>query len=745
MRWPMASPPLLTLLVQFLYRGRYVLLLAWIVGLAFCVSKLSDLRFEFSLQPLLQGDSEQVAAVREHMRTFPPAEGHAIISASWNSPVTINQLRQSAEWVRKLEALPEVKRVYSSASLLDLKLQGFTLDEWARLGGNGSEPVAIGDSPGMNTIRGRFISRDLRSLAFHVQKSRGTSYTKLLNALDAETQNWDHPVRILGTALLLRDMSDILQSNLTQLLLLEVLALVIILPILLRSFRKSYVPLFVAITGLLVYFGVMALADQPIGLIYLAGPILLLVIGLSDAIHLQQHYDDARLKGLSIPDSLKTTFRSVGSACVLTSLTTAIGFLSLTFAKHPEVRQFGLWCAIGVGIAFVIVLTFLPVALACLPAPKKADRMRDLISPRFVNRFTIPAMLLLIGLTAGIAFVKIDSSIAQELPPSTPSVRNLDWFARNFHGTDQLEIEVRGPLNDPAIFAAVEDLQRELTALDGVVNSNSYTDAIRFALPSKVVDTDEGPYLGLRTLGQLEAFPHDLLTRSGDRASLIFYTSENFGSRHFKEFTDRFHELQPSFPEQGQVMMAGYIAMAYGSINSITNTLLQSFAISLLAITIVLAIALRSPVLALICAIPNSLPILVAVGLSGWMGEPLRIGVIIVFSVGLGLAVDDTIHYMVRLRQLRRQNPEAPLREHLDETLRSTGFAIILTSVVLVIASAAFLKSDFSTLRDTGIMLGVITLAAILADLFMLPWLLQKYESLTHRLFPKRAQLPKSS
>lgn len=731
---PLASFRLLDRAVRFLVKGRFAILLLWIIGLTICALQLPKLRFEFSLQPLLEGDAAEVEAVRQHMRTFPPAEGHAIISASWDSTITIDQLREAGNWVKRLEKLPEVQRVYSATSILDLRIQGFTLDEWAELGGDGSEPISMGNSPGMGTIRGRFISRDLESLAFHVQKSRGTSYSRLLDALDKETATWNQPVRILGTNLLLRDMGNILKSNLVQLLVLEIIALVIILPLLLRSLLKAYLPLSVAITGLMVYFGVMVAADQPIGLIYLAGPILLLVIGLSDAIHLQQHYCDARSEGLDTIEALKKTLRNVGSACVLTSLTTAIGFLSLIFATHPEVREFGMWCAIGVSIAFFVVVSFLPVALACFPMPvNRPDPLRQVLNPARINRLAVPAALLLTVVSVGAAFVKIDSSVTQELPPTTPSVKNLDWFAKHFHGTDRVEIAVNGPLENPEVFAAVETLQAELTSLDGIVSSNSYVDAIRFALPTKIVDTDEGPYLGLQTLGSLDSFPRDLLTRSGDQATIIFYTTEDFGSHHFQAFAERFHKLHRDLPAQAKFELAGYIAMAYGSINSITNTLLQSFAISLFAITIVMAISLRSPGLALLCVIPNALPIVVAVGLAGWFGVPLRLGVILVFSVGLGLAVDDTIHYMVRFRQLRRQDPTASLKEHLNEALRSSGFAILLTSLVLFIAAAAFLKSDFATMRDTGIMLAIITTAAFLADICILPWLLRIY----YRVFPQ--------
>jgi predicted RND superfamily exporter protein len=272
----------------------------------------------------------------------------------------------------------------------------------------------------------------------------------------------------------------------------------------------------------------------------------------------------------------------------------------------------------------------------------------------------------------------------------------------------------------------VERLQSDLLQEKEVLDANSYVDVIRFMLPPGVVDTNDGPYLGMRAMGEMKAFPSDLITRDGDRAAVAFYTTNDFGSHQFQAFEKRFDDLSRSLPPELDARLTGYRTMAYRSIHVITDTLFRSFGVSLLAITIVLAIALRSPVLALLCLIPNALPMLVAIGLAGWLDIPLRVGMAIVFSVGLGLAVDDTIHIIVRFRQVKSANPLATVQEHLDESLRSSGFAVVLTSIVLLIAASTFLRSDFSTIRETGVVLGVITIAALISDLLVFPWIIER-------------------
>ncbi|NOX98720.1 MAG: MMPL family transporter, partial [Verrucomicrobia bacterium] len=689
---------------------------------------IPNLRFEFFLSPILEGDHEKMEQVREFYQAFPPAEGHAVIAVSSSEAISIEDLRQASRWADQLEALPEVKKVYSPGTLLEMKFQGFNLDEWARLSGSDDVTLEIGDGPGMSTIRGRLLSHDMQSIALHVEKQKGVRLRDFIGAIRDESANWQKPVRVLGTSILLSDMKDTLRRDLNKMVGLLLLALVLVLPLFFRSFRMAYLPLLTAMTGQLIYLGALSAAGQALGMIHLAGPLLIMVIGLSDSVHMQRQFDEARARGSDRSEAMKIMLRGVGVACVLTSLTTAIGFLSLTLTGHEEVRRFGLWCAAGVGISFFSAMVFLPVALAFFPG-RGGEWLRGNrfpIDAGRLQRLAVPTLAVLIAISMGVFWLKVDTSISNELPLEAESVRDLQWFAQNFQGTDRVEVEINAALDDPKVFAAVEKLQSELSSVEGVVGSSSYADVIRFMLSSDVIETKDGPYLGVRALGELPVFPKNLLNRSADRACVVFYVTGDFGSNQFNAFEKRFDEITAEMEGAMDISINGYTAMAYRSVNLITETLFRSLGFSLIAITVVLALALRSPLLALICLIPNALPLFVAAGFAGWLDIPLRMGVAIIFSVGLGLAVDDTIHLMVRFRQINQSGEEGKLRAHLNEALASAGFAIVLSSVVLLLSASVFLQSDFTSMRDTGIILAVITISALLTDLIVLPWIIER-------------------
>ncbi len=714
---------------SFLISCRWILVVVWIAILVGAVWLIPRLDFSFSFGRLLRGDGERVQDIREFYRTFPPSDGHVMISASSGATLTIDDLRSAEAWAEKYRSLPEVSEVISTKQLLNLKLDGYTLDEWARLGGTGKEAIALGDGPGMETFKGNLISRDLKSVAIYLIKSKGTSSWKLHRAVDSVTDlPWENAaVRTVGTDYLLDEMGRLLKADYQSLIFYEILALILIVPFFMRSFRRAYLPILISWSALMIYLAIFALAGQKFGILHLAGPGLILIIGLADAIHLQQKFDDSRARGLGVRESLRAMFQSVGRACILTSLTTACGFLSLLVAQHEEVHSFGIWCAIGVLTAFFTVIVFLPVALAIFPGKGAPVHGRKLLRTDWLRRCAIPVTALLVILSAGIYRIQVDSSLERELPESLEIVQHANWFADQFRGLDRIEVELNADLRDPEVFTLVEEMQNDLRDFQGISGSRSYVDAIRMTLAPDVVDTDDGPMLGVQALGSGGAFPVNLLNRDLDRACIVFYRTGDFGTEAYESFRDRIGEYDGELPGDASMKLNGNLPMFYDSTSTISKTLVRSLALSLLMITLILVFVLRSFRLALLCLVPNAVPLLVVAGISGWIGTPLHLGILIVFSIGLGLAVDDTIHLMVRFKQLQKENPLSSIRESMDEAIVSTGFAIVLTSVVLVISAVCFLGSNFTTMRWTGVTLLIVAVTALLADLIVLPWLIEKF------------------
>ncbi|MEM7600241.1 MAG: MMPL family transporter [Verrucomicrobiota bacterium] len=719
-------------------RGRWYLAVLWVLMVVGAVCLLPKLDFRFNLGQMLRGDDDRIKEVRSFYKTFPPSDGHLMVAATSQEQLTIDHLRAAERWAQQFRKLPEVKDVISPRLLLDLELDGFTLDEWARLGGTGDEPLEFGNGPGMASFRGHLISNDQKSVALYLIKNGGSrAFHRAVESMDALP--WpDAEIRVVGPSYLLGHMDQLLRANFQSILLFESLAILLVVPLFMRSLRRAYLPFAVALSALLFYLALFVLTGQRFGVMHLAGPGLILVIGLADAIHLQQKFDDARREGHGVAESLRLMFQSVGRACVLTTLTTACGFLSLLVAPHEEIYDFGLWCTIGVLTAFATVTFFLPVFLAIFPGKGSPATVAPMIHPRRLHRFAAPVCIGLVILAAGIHRTHLDSSLERELPESAKPVRDASWFAEHFRGLDRVEVDLRANLLDPEVVAVIERMQSELREFPGISGSRSYIDAMRMTLAPEVIETEDGLQLGAAALGR-GVFPRHLLTQDLDRACIVFFRTRDFGTDRYETFRDRVQEYARELPGESSMRLNGSIPMFYESTTMISKTMILSLVGSFSMITLILMIVLRSVKLGLICLVPNVLPLLVVAGVSGWMGESLHLGILIVFSVGLGLAVDDTIHLMVRYQQLQKEKPGSCHRALMDEAVTSAGFAIVLTSVVLLISAICFLASSFSTMRGIGITLGIVAVAALLADLIVLPWLIEKLHRRPLRSLPSAA------
>lgn len=722
-----------TLLKCFL-KFRYFFITVLLVCIGGFVHFVPQLSYRVELHSLLKSDSkETLDEIKAFYKTFPPAEGDAMVTVSFDRPVTIADLRLTKSWVQDLDALPEVKRVVSSFDkLLETPYGDFTLDEWVDLAGTENEPVSLGSGQGIEVIYGNFISKDMKSLAFYVQKNGGMR--SFVAALRRATENWGYKTRVLGINVMLGEGATLLREELLKLISLLLMALVLVLPLMLRSFRMAYLPLSIAVMSILIFLSLLAYVDEPITLMTTAAPLLIGVISLSNSIHLQRYFDNQRANGASVHEALKVMFKSGGTACFMTTLTTAIGFFSLLVVQHEEIRNFGFWCGVGVVLTYVSIMLFLPLLLYYFPGKSQTDRVYAIRNTEYLFRLATPMSVLLLFVAGGMVFTFFDTSIYNEVPSESQGLNDMKWFSENFKGTERIEIEVKGPLTDFEVFQSVEQLQAQLKQMEGVKGVSSYTSLLRYMSPTGVLDYEDGLGPAAKALDQLPDYPRNILNKEKNHACLVFFTSSDFGSGQFRTFKKRFQEIQSGLSNKAEYSLNGYVNMAYGSINYITDSLFYSLGISILAITVVLLLYLRSIPLSILCLVPNVLPVVVTLGVAGWFKIPVGVGFIVILIIGLGLAVDDTVHLVIKFLKLKKHEEQLCVRDCLRQAVSTTGYAIIITSIVIVVAALTFLQSSFSTLQETGLVLGVVTASAIVADLFVFPWILEKYYMFLNKL-----------
>jgi len=404
-------------------------------------------------------------------------------------------------------------------------------------------------------------------------------------------------------------------------------------------------------------------------------------------------------------------------------------------AEHMAVRTFGLVAAAGVGVAFLVVILFTPALLAVWPVRHQArllknvdgpdDRIKPVWWARRPSRLVTLLLCGLLGLALfGLARVDVNNRLLGELPARTEAVQDFRWFEDQFGGLLRMQFDIKGDLLDATNFEAVQGLVAALIEDQDVTHVESYTEYLgAFADPRP---SSEDLFVASQILGGFGRLPTHVLQDNFEAGRVIFFTKDLGSTRHL-ELVERAQSEIVDFPAALSAVETGPAALAHSGVRLVVTTLIRSLSLSFFVITLVITFAFRSWRFGLLSFPSNLLPILVAIAMAGWVGIELRIGVVVVFCIGFGLAVDDTIHFLSRYRVARGSG--ADVDASIEQTLRSTGHALVQTSLVLGIGGLGYFAASFQSIQDTGVLLLTMVVVALVADLVLLPFLLRRYSN----------------
>lgn len=521
-----------------------------------------------------------------------------------------------------------------------------------------------------------------------------------------------------------------------------------------RSIHGVLIPALAAALPTLILVGLMAWLDQAIGLLNQVYFTLLPIIAVADAVHMVARYHEARDE--LGPDAgagaqhraIVIAGSRVGVACLLTSLTTGAGFASLATASMPILRSFGLFAALGIVLAFLTMVVLVPLLLSLLAADPDP---RELPGSRIVDAavglaLRWPWACASIGLALSVVAliparaVTVDNYLSDLLDADHPTSRASARIDAAHGGVLGLEFEVElgpelGP-EDPAVLEATLGFERWLAAQPEVRTVVGFATII--AGSARLDDEDEGdedqsgdqaipPTRGGVEVRRDRVAPYaplDELVDAEAGALRIHAGVPDVGGRAFVALVERAEaELEARLAQLpapvAEAHATGTPLLAYRGVNGITTDLRRSFALVFAIVSILMIALFRSGWPALIALVPNGAPILIgyaSLGLVGVVLDPLA-GVIL--TLALGIAVDDSLHLLVRTRE------ELAAGVELDAALRRgvghSGRAVLVTTLILVAGLSLNLFASFPALNLLGLLGGVILSLALLFDLLVLP------------------------
>lgn len=494
-----------------------------------------------------------------------------------------------------------------------------------------------------------------------------------------------------------------------------------------------------AALGVFWSLGVVKLLGVPANpLAEVVMPVMLAMIGLTDGVHLLIQVRRRRAAGDEPVEAARDAIARVGLACWLTSLTTAIGFGSLLFAESDYVQDFGRVCMIGVFIAFTAVCTFVPW-ISSTWVGRYVDRgyQRDLIGTgvdrmagwigvtiRHRRLVSAVAIAVTVALTLLSLRIQPDNQMRTALPATSQSYRALQYADEHFGGVQFIRVEVYWPegleADDPRVLAAVRDVERLI--LDEPLLSRPLS--IRSMLASLPGDPDDlstqASFLSLLPR-ELQSFFYD----AGQRRAIVSVRMQDHGiAAHtpvFNRLEERFAAMAEEHPGF-TLTLDGQPVRISRDLYQIVTDLRASLGAASAIILVVLAIVYRSAWIGVLSVVPNLFPLVFTGALLLATGTPLDMSSVCAFVVCLGIAVDDTIHFLSRFRQ--ELAVDGDVEAALHRAFVKVGSALIMTTVILCSGFGTMLLSDIPGQRAFAAMACSTIAAAVVGDLVALPALL---------------------
>lgn len=549
-------------------------------------------------------------------------------------------------------------------------------------------------------------------------------------------------VRLTGIPVVRLDLFTTLKQEQVLFLALGTAVGALISAALFRNLRAVIIAVAGPMTGALWSLGALGVIGQQVDTLTSVLPTLVIVIGFTDSVHLVYHLRQRRLAGASPREAAHSAVAIVGGACALTSLTTAIGFGSLILAELAIIRNFGLACACGVVLSFVAVVTITPLLAstrigarvvrepkggggeqAPLPGQAAAGGLSALVirgaKPLAVLGVTGTALLVAVALQ-----LKPDSTMAEAVPSDSETIAALQYVDAHLGGTIDLFVLVEWPADmrwsDPQVAAALAEAARALRTEPLLARPISIYTVLQ-SLPM-TPDSPAAREAALRLL------PSDIVQRflrPDQRRALVRARVPDRGTATMRpvlaRLDERLEAVRAAHPELA-LNLTGTVVMAAENLHRMIGDLQRSLGFAILLIFGVLAVAFRSLRMGLLSIVPNLFPLALSAALLVFLGQPMRLTTVIVFTISLGIAVDDTIHFLSRYQRELRAVDDVP--EAVRRTLREMTPVLLLTTAVLVGGYAPVGLSSLPVLRLFALLACVALATALIGDLIILPALL---------------------
>lgn len=561
----------------------------------------------------------------------------------------------------------------------------------------------------------------------------------------------------IGIPLISKAMADYTRQDFLSLPIVTLLVICMILWLLYKSMAGIFLPVATVVIAMIWTFGLMAMTGSHLSMLTMIVPVFLIAVGTAYCLHVQTEFRAVAAENAA--DAVKKVFGYQSFPIVLAVITTVAGIGSLMINRITAIREFSLFACFGMVSLMIVLLTFFPAVLSLLPLPSPAskknknrlDRLLEAFLQKiiYINLTQQKAAIGVIGLmtvicAAGIFFIRVETSPVDFFKPDTPASRHFHDIYHHLSGSFPVNAVVAGKteyaFEDLENIKKLVRIQRHMETLDGVDKTVSFADYLMlvnytmnqydksyYALPQEAFELRMLINNFKVVLGA--DFLNRFMSQDFSKANILMLTHISSST----DFLKTENKLQDYFQTEGlqsfTLDVTGLGMVIAASSHLLTTGQVKSLSISLVLIFAIMVFLFLSGKVGLIALLPNIFPILINFGIMGWMGIELSVATSLIASIAIGLAVDDTIHYLVRYN--REFKKDLDKDRALSDTIMSVGKPIIFTTLTIGIGFSVLLFSHFQPTSIFGMMMMVTLFSALVGDLILLPVLMMHVELVT--------------
>ncbi len=602
----------------------------------------------------------------------------------------------------------------------------------------------------------RLVSPDEKVTLIIARLDDNVFSQELYDSIKELNSSYDGPetFHVAGRPIVEGALASLAPADMAKMVPIVILVIIFVLFLVLRSFKSTILTLLVVLLSVLWSFGLMAALNIPVYAVSTMLPVMLIAIGVADGIHMFNHL---RIYQMDHPEKTKRSaieemLSGMWKPVIITTLTTAAGFISLLSSQVYPIKYFGVFAAFGVLVAMVLSLTMIPAGLMVFGLPKvKSMKNKNLDSmnshqgtpiARYIlrhGRLLILLTIVILGVSIwGTSHIWIDSSFLSQFPPKSDIVQADTYINSKFGGTSTLNVifdaDKPEAFKDPQVLKLLDTIQTDVeTSLDAVGNSFSLTDYLKRM--NMVMNADDPSFNTIPDSRNLIAQYLLLYEMSGDPATLEQVVDSDYQKANmtFQLKDDSsltldsvIHKINTYLPALEKLGLnahyagSGYRGLVFSQL--ILTGQIWSIIISLLLVVILLSIMFHSLYIGLIGSVPILITVFINFGTMGILGIPLSTTTALVSSIAIGIGIDYAVHFIDRYKIYAKETNDPNTACEL--AMKHSGRAILYNALVVIAGFMVLSFSLFPPNRILGAMVSLNMGTSFLGTLIIIPILL---------------------